>query len=148
VVKFRWLEPKGGDRWARGLLWVLVIPGELVGLTFVYIGIRPLLLGSPIVGPLDGFDRFVVTMMMVMLMVVVLLFGAVYRIQHRMYPFRRIQAHRSLLMSTGASASRSLQTNNPNFRPIYLARLHDAAIAHAHDAPDAHDVMGRYSSIS
>jgi len=30
-------------------------------------------------------------MMMVMLMVVVLLFGAVYRIQYRMCPFRRVQ---------------------------------------------------------
>jgi hypothetical protein len=71
VVKFRWLEPRNGSRWARWLLWALVPPGEIVALAFIYFGIRPALIGSPIVSPIDELVQIVVDNIIVVFVLVI-----------------------------------------------------------------------------
>jgi hypothetical protein len=93
VVKFRWLEPKGGNRWARGLLWALVVPGEITALSLIYIGIRPRLVGAPVVSPIDEFIRIVVNQIIVAIILVVLVvLSIILRILQPTYPFAPPQA--------------------------------------------------------
>lgn len=73
VVQFRWLEPKNGSRAARWLLWALVAPGEVIALTFIYIGLRPLLVGMPVVGSIDEVVRIVVDRIIVATLIVLIL---------------------------------------------------------------------------
>lgn len=87
AVKFRWLEPKGGNKFARWLLWVLVVPGEIVALTFIYLGVRPLLAGTPVVDPIDELIRIVVDHVIVAILVVIfVVLAIVFRIRYPMYP--------------------------------------------------------------
>jgi hypothetical protein len=91
VVKFRWLEPRNGSRWARWLLWALVIPGEIVALTFIYLGVRPLLIGTPLIGPIDELVRVVVDHIIVAVIVIIFLILSILalalRIRQPLYPF-------------------------------------------------------------
>jgi hypothetical protein len=94
MVKFRWLEPKGGNRWARWLLWAMVIPGEIVALTFVYFGPRPLLVGTPVLDPIDELMRIVVDHVIVAILVVICVVLAIaFRIRSPMHPLSR--AHKA-----------------------------------------------------
>jgi hypothetical protein len=57
ALRFHWLDSKVSRRWARwllvALLWALLLPTEGLAVCMLYDGLRPVLLGSGVVEPLD-----------------------------------------------------------------------------------------------